>query len=253
MLILLALLLAPSGLFAGDFLNTIMHINVGAIYSFPWDGLIDEEYGGYKLYSAYEKKYNRPTNYDASLSFFVDLAPFNPVVLGNEAHALKFGVRGGYRLNRLEQKLTIKPNRKKEEDYGGPLLSYHRWILGPVLRYAPQINALGLGGNYGAVGGLTFFMLFGELVNGELTAFPAKRDREGASSAPVYKTGIKGFAFDLGFGGEISIGALNLGLNFFYSYFEITMGKKIYKNLDKTSCFHEISLELYAGIPIEWW
>ncbi|HOO71487.1 MAG TPA: hypothetical protein PK926_06975 [Spirochaetota bacterium] len=230
-----------------------MHINIGFAYGFPFGGLIDKENESYSLYSEYEEIYIRPTHYDISVSFFIDLAPFDPIVLGNEAHAIKIGVRGGYRIHKIKQNLTIKPSKNKEDDYGGMLLDYQRWMVGPVLHYAPVIHPLGLGGGYSAQGGLTFFLLFGQLVNAELTAYPAWRKKEGSSAVGPYKSDVHGFAIDIGFGGEISIGTVNLGLNLYYTYLEVQHRRSVYPSLGSTSSFHEISVELYFGIPIEWW
>jgi len=252
-IIAVALVLSPSVMYAGEFLNTIMSINIGIAYGFPFGGIVEHENERYSLYSPYEDLWVKPTHSNTSFSCFADLAPFDPFILGNEAHALKIGVRGGYRLHKIRQSLVIKKSKKKEKDYSGILMGYDRWMIGPVLRYAPVIQVGGMGGNYTAIGGLTFYVLFGQYVDAELTAFPAKRKKEGKSSVSPYQSNFHGYTVDLGIGGEISAGMINIGLNVFYTYLDIDLDRNIYRDLGEKSSIHEITLEVYAGIPIEWW
>jgi len=124
------------------------------------------------------------------------------------------------------------------------------WMVGPVIHYAPSIEASGPEGEYTAGGGLTLYALYGQLINGELTAYPARRNY-GAVVDP-YKTSIRGYKIDVGIGGEISICAINLGVNLYYSMIRIKMAEKIYTEVDKKTNLNEICVELYMGIPIEY-
>ena len=247
------IIMFSSALSAHEFLNTIMHINVGFSYCFPFGNLIEHENSTYSIYSPYDDRNVHPTHYDMSINVYADLAPFKPFILGNESNAIKIGLRGGYRFNQIRQNLTINLTGKKELDYSGTLLDYDRWMIGPVLHYAPIISPLGIKEGYSAKGGLTFYLLFGQVVNAELTAYPAKRNAEGNASHPYYKTKCKGYAIDIGIGGEISVLSINLGLNVYYTYLNLRLNDHVYNTLGTDVYIHEAAIEVYMGIPIGWW
>lgn len=243
--------------YSREFLNTILHINVGFAYCFPFGNLTEHENNDYKLYSAYEDRNIRPTHYDSSINVYMDLAPFKPFILGNESNALKIGIRGGYRFHQIKQNLVVKPDENSEKDYSGTLFSYDRWMIGPVLHYAPVITPLGLKEGYSAKGGLTFFLLFGQIVGGELTASPALHNANPTEFDTKYggnwKSKCEGYAIDIGIGGEISVLSINIGINIYYTYISLKLKKDIYETLGRDLYVHEAVLEIYMGIPISWW
>ncbi|MDR3238409.1 MAG: hypothetical protein LBT84_07890, partial [Spirochaetia bacterium] len=121
--------LFASGLSAREFLNTFMQINIGYSYGLSINGdMLDAENRN--------KSVDRKLKYvNDSFNFMTDLVPFKPIFLGDESHALKIGVRGGYRMHFVEQKTTISG-----EDYGGDLMGYSTFVFGPLIRYAPSIS-----------------------------------------------------------------------------------------------------------------
>ena len=246
---LFVLLLNPAPARAKEFLNTIMHINFGVAYGFPFGDIIDLEHDSYYILQTYEKnKKVRPRHFDSSLGMTIDLVPLPPLILGTDSHALKFGIRGKYFFHYFQQKLTVKEGEKKETEYGGELINYRSWMVGPVIHYAPSIEASDLGGDYTAGGGFTIFALAGPLQEGLLTAFPAQRDN--GVDVGAYETKFDGYKIDVGIGAEISICSLNLGINLFYSTMRINMDDVIYSSIGRESRINEFGIELFIGIPI---
>lgn len=238
--ILILFFLIPVNLHAREFLNTVLHLNFGGMYSFATTGdILDSEEK--KIDETFPAS-NKTSHYETAYSLTLDIVPFDPLILGMEAHAVKFGVRGAYRLHFLQQRV------KSGDEYSGQVMDYRVWMVGPVIHYAPFIGASDLDYEYTASGGFTLYALYGRL-NGDLTAFPAIKDY-GVATAEA-NTGIDGYKVDIGVGAEIALCALNFGMNIYYSYTKIHMNDLIYQDLGKNGKLREGCLELYVGIPIE--
>jgi len=245
-LITMLMLMTPLMLQAKEFLNTFMHINLGVMYNLAFMGDLRDEEDTYSIVD--NGKTYKPTYFDSALGITVDLVPFKPIVLGYEAHAIKIGVRGGFRMHYLQQTITVVSGND-ETEYGGDLMTYKSWCVGPVIYYAPSISPMGIGGNYSAKGGFTFFMLYGRLFDGKLTAFPAQRSNN--EVVGDYEAKITGSKFDIGCGAEIRVCSINLGLNIFYSLINLNMDKVIYPALGRNTILHGVNIEVYMGIPLE--
>jgi hypothetical protein len=237
------ILTAPAALQAREFLNTVVHLNFGGMYTFTTAGniieseksVVDSEFTGDPKVSHYE------TAYCATL----DIVPFNPILLGMEEHAIKIGIRGSYRFHFLQQRVA------DTVEVGDKVMDYRSWMVGPVIHYAPFIEPSDLSEDYTASGGFTFYALAGK-INGDLTAFPAAREKSGYTGPyGEYSTGISGYKFDIGVGAEIALCSLNFGVNLYYSYVTFDMDKKIYSDSGRSGYLKEGCLELYVGIPIE--
>ena len=155
-IIIFAIFLAlPIQLHSREFLNTIMHINFGVMFGFPFGDIIN-----YERRFSIEETYRgstenvRPDHYDTSFGITIDLSPFPPVIAGEESHALKFGLRGVYRFHYYYQKITIREDASyvlqgtpyknttgKDINFGGNLLTMQSWMIGPVIHYAPFIDS----------------------------------------------------------------------------------------------------------------
>lgn len=237
---LILLFLIPVNLHAREFLNTVLHLNFGGMYSFATSGdILDSEE---KKISETFPNDSKTTHYETAYSLTLDIVPFDPLILGMEAHAVKFGLRSAYRLHFLQQRV------KSGDEYSGQLMDYRVWMLGPVIHYAPVIGASDLDYEYTASGGFTLFALYGNL-EGDLTAFPGIKDYGTATTES--NTDITGYKVDIGIGAEIALCALNFGMNVYYSYTKIHMKDLIYEDLGRNSELREGCLELYIGIPIE--
>lgn len=241
--LVILILTAPAALQAREFLNSVLHLNFGGMYTFTTAGsiieseksVIDSEFTDSPTVSHYE------TAYCATL----DIVPFNPILLGMEEHAIKFGIRGSYRFSFLQQRVA------DTVEVGDKLMDCKSWMIGPVIHYAPFIEPSDLNADYTASGGFTFYALAGK-ISGDLTAFPAAREKT-SYSGPYgeYSTGVSGYKFDIGVGAEIALCSLNFGVNIYYSYITFDMNNKIYADSGTSGYLKEGCLEIYVGIPIE--
>jgi len=234
------ILLFSSCLYAREFLNTVLHLNFGGMYTFANDGdIINEEKKEINDY------FTDPStsHYTTAYSFTLDVAPMRPVMLGLEDHAVKIGVRGAYRFHFLQQKV-----KSEGAEFGDQVMDYRSWMIGPVVHYAPFVEPSSLDYEYTASGGFTFYTLFGK-IDGDLTAFPSIRDAGGPGGNSNSK--IKGNKMDVGVGAEISLCAVNFGVNIYYSRISYKMKEAVYTGASKKGTLNEGCMELYFGIPVE--
>ncbi len=241
-LLILALMLVvlPAKLSAREFLNTVVHLNFGGMYSFSNHGdIYDSEE---ELIDLTFTESNECSHYETAYIVTMDIVPMDPLILGLESNAIKFGIRGTYSLNSIQQRITTT------EEFSGELLRYTNWMVGPVIHFAPDIDPSDINNEYTANSGFTFFALYGQ-IDGNFTAFPSIRD-SGATTG-VFETGISGSKYNIGIGAEIALCSLNFGVNVYYSYTSFELNKEIYSGRGKTMHTVEGCLEIYVGIPIE--
>ena len=236
------LLLFTTNLYSKEFLNTILHLNFGGMYSFvSGGGIINEEKNeieGHELFPS-----SRISHYSTAYCFTLDVAPMKPILLGLEEHAIKFGVRGAYRFHFMQQEV-----RSKGVEYKGNVFNYNSWMVGPVMHYAPFISPSSVDYEYTALGGFTFYALFGK-IDGDLTAFPALRKAGGSVGNSSSK--ISGYKMDFGMGAEISVCSINFGVNLYYSRVNYKMKEPVYAVDKRKGTLNEGCIELYFGIPVE--
>lgn len=237
---LILFVLLTSNLCAKEFLNTVLHLNFGGMYTFASSGgIIGEEKSKIKE----DLPSSKIRHYSTAYCFTLDVAPFKPILLGLEEHAIKFGVRGAYRFHFMQQEV-----RHEGVEYKGEVMKYRSWMVGPVIHYAPFVESSSLDYEYTANGGFTFYALCGRL-DGDLTAFPSIRDAD----KPVGNSNskISGFKMDFGVGAEISLCSINFGVNIYYSRVSYNMKEAIYSGAGRTGTLNEGCIELYFGIPVE--
>jgi len=244
-----AFVLFPVKGHAYEFLNAFLHVNLGFTYGFPSGDLIEEERDA-NFYVVGDTTYYA-THYDFSYNVTADLMVLPPIILGNESNAIKFGIRARYNNNIIRQTLTVRFSSNDQEEYGGNLIEYSSWMIGPVLYYSPSITVTDLAESYSSSGGFTVFVLYGRIIDGTLSAYPAKRELGGVVPAP-YSSSITGYRIDAGVGGAISIGFINLGMNLYYSMLTLTTEERVYQNLPRENTIHEFCIEIYFGIPFVW-
>jgi len=255
-IIILLFLTAPAALHAREFLNSVVHLNFGGMYSFAAGG---------ELINCEKNAIDSPTgitdtsnisHYETAGCATLDIVPTNPIILGMEEHAVKFGVRGSYRLQYLNQRVTT-PN----EEVGNKVMDYKSWMIGPIVYYAPFVGPSDLNTDYTASGGFTLYALYGR-INGNLTAYPSIREKgitiSSTDGTSLYNNGIgdydskiSGSKFDFGIGAEFSLCSLNIGVNIYYTFINVKMNEKIYIDSGKKSNVKEGCMEIYVGIPIE--
>jgi len=250
-IIALLIFFAPVQLSAGEFLNSVVHLNFGFMYGFSFGDIIDREHDDY--YIEKDGRKFRPSHYCTAFGLTVDIVPFPPVLLGSESHAVKFGVRGGYRFHSIQQKISVELSDRTEQDYKGELLNYQTWFVGPVVHYAPWIGPSDMDGNYTSGVGFTFYVLYGQLLSGKLSAYPSLRDY-GSPPAGNSNSDFTGYRIDAGFGAEVTFCSINIGLNIYYSMIKTDLSTPVdgYSSLSATPAFHEVCFEIFMGIPIEW-
>ena len=239
LLVFIIVFISQQSLQAREFLNTILHLNFGGMYSFAAGGdIISKE----NKESDSNSLVKNSSHYETALCVTLDIAPTKPIILGMEDHAIKFGVRGSYKLHSLQQALDLN------DESTGKLIDYYSYMLGPVIHYAPFIEPSNLNKDYTAGGGFTFFALFGK-ISGDLTAYPVLSDIDPAIISKSSK--ISGYKFDIGTGAELALCSLNIGINLYYSYTNIKMKEPVYADMGKKGNLKEGCIELYIGIPIE--
>ncbi len=246
------LLMAPCSLYASEFLNTIMHINLGFVIGAPLGHMMKKEDNRFESYADTNITGDYDfTNYHSSFGLTLDIVPMPPLILGTESHAIKFGIRGGFRFAFIYQKLNL---REENETTTMALLSYKEWMVGPVVHYAPKLDVSSLTGNYTSNFGITVFALYGGLFDTQVNAFPIVRELGGTVNSPAVSS-AKGFKIEAGFGLQISVSAINLGVNFFYAFTQLKLDTPITDYAGEVPHpieLHELCLEFYIGIPIEW-
>ena len=229
-----------SDLSAHEFLNTFMQINVGYSYSLVVAGsLVDAENK--------QKDTDRKLTYNNnSFNFMTDITPFKPIFFGDESHAFKIGLRGGYRMHFMNQEITIGGKER-----GGDLLVYNTLAAGPLIRYSPNISFFSHSGEYSAGGGFTLYMLYEHVMSGHLDAFQAKRATDDSYFSANDHASVRGYKLDFGVGAEISVCSINLGVNLYYSQMRMRISEKIYDEIGKNPFIHEGNIEIYIGMPLE--
>lgn len=235
------ILILPAALHSREFLNTVVHLNFGGVYGLVSGDLIESEKNS--INSQIPSNTN-VSHYETAWCATLDIVPFNPLILGMESHAVKFGLRGTYSLHYLEQRVT------DSVELGDRVMAYKLWMIGPVIHYAPWIEPSDINEDYSSNAGFTFFALYGRL-KGDLTAYPAIREQNLAIPTSDYDTKTSGYRLNIGIGAEIAVCSLNVGVNIYYSYINYSLKDKIYSDMGKSGTLREGCMELYIGIPIE--
>lgn len=238
--LIICIITIPASLQSREFLNTVVHLNFGGMYTLASRGSIINSENS--VISTRIPESTNTSHYETAYCATLDVVPTDPILLGMEDHAIKFGLRGAYRLHFLQQRV------KAGDEIGDQVMDYRSWMVGPVIHYAPFIEPSDLNEDYTASGGFTLYALYGNL-NGNLTAFPAVREK--LNDITLYNTKIKGYKYDVGVGAELSLCALNVGVNIYYTFIKIKMKDAIYSDIGTKGYLKEGCLELYVGIPIE--
>ncbi len=238
---LIIILAIPAALQSREFLNTVVHLNFGGMYGLMSGNVIDSENSS--ISSTIPSNTNI-SHYETAWCATLDIVPVNPIILGMESHAVKFGLRSSYSLHYIEQRVT------DNVEIGDKLMDYRQWMIGPVIHYAPSIEPSDINEDYTSNAGFTFFALYGRL-NGDLTAYPAIREKGESIPTADYNTKISGYRINIGAGAEVAVCSLNVGVNIYYSYINLSLRDKIYNDLGRNGIIKEGCMEIYVGIPIE--
>jgi len=297
----LIIIIMPVESYSGEFLNSIMKINFGVSYDFPnsdilqfekrtsWSALYQLTHvGTFWVPNPY-----LPTHFGMSYNLNADILPIPALIFLNETQGIKFGVRAGYKYSYIQQELIYKMTEKKQYKFSGDLMKYRSWLVGPIIYYTPFVKTSDTTGDYTSNAGFTFFFLYGNLNNGKLSAYPTKMNLIEKMSGyisminptqyyqnlaaqfldmGITKTKLTGYSLNYGIGGEVSICAVNMGMNFIYTKTYLKLKYPVYTlnnssfapgtplastyypvfSLGKNILLYTYSLELYLSIPIEW-
>ncbi len=299
LVILTAFILLPSLSHGREFLNTRIHLNFGGGYNFASNAIMNYEnqaVPGILLSNSFFPL--EPTHDVTDYGLTIDAVPFEPLMLGQDSHALKFGLRGGYRFHFVSQKLGIKITDSKKYTINSDLLRFQTWSVGPVVHYSPFVKPH-VDGGYASIFGISLFATYGQLVNGKYTGYPSLNDsiekvyseitgnplftyaayldssiatelRDFYYAAitdyynlfPFYQKERKvtGHVVNLGVGFTVSIVAINVGANFYYSWKIMKMDQEVFipyggsflPAVGKNINLHGFSVEGFIGIPIGW-
>ena len=105
LIVILFLLAVPASLQSREFLNTVLHLNFGGMYSVATTGdLIDSENNAVDTQIPSNSS---KSHYETAYCITLDIVPTDPIILGMEDHAIKFGLRGSYRFHYLQQKVKV--------------------------------------------------------------------------------------------------------------------------------------------------
>jgi hypothetical protein len=251
LIVILLIMTAQPQLYPREFLNTMLHLNFGGMYSFPAMGnVVDSEKSAVKSQIPNNKNIS---HYETAYCVTLDLVPLEPIILGMEDHAVKFGIRGSYRFHFLQQSVTTELY-----EIGDSVMKYRSWMIGPVIHYAPFVEPSDLNEDYTANGGFTLYALYGR-IDGDITSYPSLREHKDPSlisnvlpSGVAYgSTGVGGYKIDIGIGAEVALCSLNFGLNFYYTYISFDISRSQYADIGRSAYLKEFCLEMYVGIPIE--
>ena len=132
LILCLIVFISQNSLHAREFLNTILHLNFGGMYSFASGGdIISKEK---KAADSFHEVKNT-SYYGTALCVTLDIVPTKPIILGMEDHAIKFGLRGTYKIHSLQQSVDMN------DENTGKLMDYTSYMIGPVIHYAPFIES----------------------------------------------------------------------------------------------------------------
>jgi hypothetical protein len=218
---------------------------------------------------------SRPKHSSMSYGAFGDLTPVPAIVLGNDTHAVKFGIRGGYRYLSVKQKLEVK-----RLSYTNDLMASHSWSMGPVIKYSPFLITDPVTGAARSRFCITMFFQAGQTFRGYVRPHNAQLNLiKSISSAYWSFSGIypglatnwftnnitgymtvfggarsrfSAIKYDIGLGAEAGILLFNLGINIYYSQIDMKIPGNIYWYSCKNTSLRQFNAEFYIGMPVEW-
>lgn len=251
LIIIITIQLSSKNIMANEFLNTFVHFNMLATpYSYVFGDITDEEDDSYSVVD-YNGDTIRPSHVDYSFGASADIVPFPVFLLGNESHAIKFGIKITYKFHTMMQLIDYEKSKNSDSTYlRENFLIFETFMAGLVIHYAPFIKPSSFHGDYTSNYGFIFFITLGKINKGKLYPFAIKNTVEESTESPSTK--VTGWKMDIGIGGRVSICSINIGLNLIYSKLSIEMDQNYYSNTSKATKIHMLGFELVLGFPLEW-
>ncbi len=265
--IILIILLLPSLSYGREFLNTKIHLNFGGGVNFTSNEILNYERRAIPAILLANNFFPLEPIHDVTdYGLTIDLVPFEPLLLGQDSHALKFGLRGGYRFHFVSQRLGITVTDDASYSVNSDLLRFQTWSVGPVVHYSPFVKPH-VDGGYASMFGISLFATYGQLVNGRYTGHPSLNDvidkavntvtgntlyTYAVTIDPTIATDLQNFYYgtltryynlfplfirdrkvtghvvNLGVGFTVSVFSINVGANFYYSWKIMRLDKALY-------------------------
>jgi|GEM_PF-5416166 len=131
---------------------------------------------------------------------------------------------------------------KDEEDhevvsYGGILMRYKAWMIGPVIKYFP---------NSSDSIAFEFSLLYGRIFDGTITAFPSRRDYGETFDEHEYITDIRGDQFFAST--ALVIGRYSFGVSYQLTRLKLKHEIGVYENLGTSTNIHTFLFFASAGL-----
>jgi len=272
--ILLYSLLFCSNAFAEDFpveriepdsryYESILNFQLIGGAGFAWGDIIDKEYESFELDYTWDDGYSdssRPDHTYWIAGLHADFTPFH--IKGAEQRTYLWGIRGMLLANYISQDTSVGDKDFWEEffislfedddetddsyevdeaerevvSYGGLLLRYKSWMVGPVLKLFPCRNE-----NFA----FEFYVLYGKIFDGVLTAFPSVRDYGAAFDEKDYVTKVRGS--QLMIGTSAGTGRISLGLAYTISMLKLDNELPVYNGLGTDTNIHTLTFCITGG------
>ncbi len=239
--------------------DSFFNISICGGLGTTWGELIREEYDSFKLNVTYDDGFedsDRPDHLTAEIGLQLDITPI-PYKL------FKIGLRGRYCAYYISQDTSVgdkefwdeflnalfededeyesEAEERETVSYGGTLIKYKYWMVGPVLYYFPKDN------DYF---NFNYFIMYGRLHEGILTAHPSRRDYGFSYTIDDYKSTLEGFKINGGAGLQFQLSPhYTLSIDLFYSVTKLKLNRKlpIYRNIGTLTYVHELSIGASLG------
>ena len=243
--------------------ESIMNLQLIGGAGFAWGDIIDKEYESFKLDYTWDDGYSESSRPDHTYWIAGLHADFTPIrIKGTEQKTYIWGIRGMLLANYISQDTSVGDKDFWEEffislfededetddsyevdeaerevvSYGGLLLRYKSWMVGPVLKLFPYRNE-----NFA----FEFYVLYGKIFDGVLTAFPSVRDYGATFDEKDYVTKVRGR--QLMIGTSAGSGRLSLGLAYTISMIKLDNELPVYNDLGTETDIHTFTFCITGG------
>ncbi|MCP4603911.1 MAG: hypothetical protein GY847_25885 [Proteobacteria bacterium] len=229
---------ASTALVQNSYFDSIVSIEVNGGLGFTLGPMMSEERDNFEITVGYddgEEMSSKPMHYGFRIGPRIDVTPLRKP-------NLKFGLRLGYDLSAVVQRVSVGDDYHETKSWSGRMMRHHVIFIGPLLIFGKTTGI-----NRSVYGML--FLLNGPILGGDFDASPAAKDF-GAIGNDIGNSSFNGWRFDLGVGFGTSISRFLIGLDLAYSPSIIKLDDKVYINVDKNTSTHEIILNMFMGFFI---
>lgn len=230
---------------------------------YSWGEVIDKEYDSFKLDYTWDDGYSESSRPDHTYWLAGVYTDFTPVqIKGERLKNFSWGIRGMLLANYISQDTSVGDKDFWEEfftslfededdygdsyevdeddrevvSYGGLLLRYKSWMVGPVLKVFPSRHD-----NLA----FEFYILYGKIFDGVLTAFPSVRDYGSNFEEKDYVSKIRGNQFMTGI--SAGTGRISFGLVYSMTMIKLDHELSIYNDIGTGTDIHSFIFCITGG------